>query len=113
MHRKALRRAIDMLDASESVAIIASGGCHTSSSMRNRSIHARRYGTKERGGICRWPNPNSIGNVGNQDLIVLAGAMEKTALQMRLINYVPCYRSPPAPESALDLPNGFNLSGRN
>jgi hypothetical protein len=61
-------------------------------------------------GICHWPNAKcQSGRSETQTRIVLASAMEKTALQMRLINYVPCQ---PAPEAALGLPNGFKPSGR-
>jgi hypothetical protein len=49
---------------------------------------------KDQTAICRWPE--RIFQSGTSEIktwIVLAGAMEQTALQMRLIDYVTCYRS--------------------
>jgi 3-O-methylgallate 3,4-dioxygenase len=49
---------------------------------------------KDSAAICRWPE--RIFQSGTSEIktwIVLAGAMEQTALQMRLIDYVTCYRS--------------------
>ena len=49
---------------------------------------------KDQTAICNWPE--RIFQSGTSEIktwIVLAGAMEQTALQMRLIDYVTCYRS--------------------
>jgi hypothetical protein len=50
---------------------------------------------KDETGISRWPESRfQSGSSEIKTWIVLTGAMEQTALQMRLIHYVPCYRSP-------------------
>ena len=49
---------------------------------------------KDRAALCRWPE--QIFQSGTSEIktwMVLAGAMEQTALQMGLIDYVTCYRS--------------------
>ncbi len=92
---KALRRAIDSWDASKSVAIIASGGLShfIVDEEFDRSMLAAME-QKDEARICRSPESKfQSGTSETKTWIVLAGAMEKTALQMQLINYVPCYRS--------------------
>jgi hypothetical protein len=93
---KALRRAIERWDASKSVAIIASGGLShfVVDEEFDRSILAAME-QKDATGICRWRESKfQSGTSETKTWIVLAGAMEETALRMRLIDYVPCYRSP-------------------
>ena len=93
---KALRRAIEGWDASKSVAIVASGGLShfVVDEAFDRSMLAAMK-QKDETGICRWPESKfQSGTSETKTWILLAGAMEETALQMRLIDYVPCYRSP-------------------
>ena len=93
---KALRRAIESWDASKSVAIVASGGLShfiVDEEVDRAMLAAMQQ--RDETGISRWPESRfQSGSSEIKTWIVLAGAMEQTALQMRLIRYVPCYRSP-------------------
>ena len=93
---KALRRAIEGWDASKSVAIVASGGLShfVVDEEFDRSMLAAMK-QKDETEICRWPESKfQSGTSETKTWILVAGAMEETALQMRLIDYEPCYRSP-------------------
>lgn len=92
---KAIRRAIETWDAGKTVAIVASGGLShiVVDEAFDRSILAAME-QKDESGICRWPESKfQSGTSETKTWIVLAGAMEETRLRMRLIDYVPCYRS--------------------
>lgn len=92
---KALHRAIEDWDADRSVAIVASGGLShfIIDQDFDRSMLAA-MAEKDEAGICRWPDDKfQSGTSETKTWIVLAGAMEQTTLRMRLIDYVPCYRS--------------------
>ena len=92
---KALRQAVESWDADKTVAIVASGGLShfVVDEAMDRALLAA-MAQKDQTAICRWPE--RIFQSGTSEIktwIVLAGAMEQTALQMRLIDYVTCYRS--------------------
>lgn len=92
---KALRRAIENWDAKKTVAIVASGGLsHIALDEEfDRSMLAAME-RKDEAAICCWPESKfQAGTSEAKTWIVLAGAMEETAFPMRLIDYVPCYRS--------------------
>ena len=93
---EALRQAIESWDASKSVAIIASGGLsHFVIDEKMDCSLLAAMARKDSEGICCWPE--EVFHSGTSEIktwIALAGAMEKTRLQMRLVKYVPCYRSP-------------------
>jgi len=91
----ALRQSIETWDTRKSVAIVASGGLShfVIDEKMDRSL-LTAMAQKDAAGICCWPE--KVFQSGTSEIktwIVLAGAMEKTALRMRLLNYVPCYRS--------------------
>ncbi len=91
----ALRQAIESWDADKTVAIIASGGL--SHFLLDEDFDRgllSAMARKDRRGVCRWPEAQfQSGTSEAKTWIVLAGALEKTALEMKLIDYVTCYRS--------------------
>jgi hypothetical protein len=92
----ALRRAIESWDANKSVAVIASGGLShfvIDEELDRSLLTAMKQ--KDETEICRWPEKKfQSGTSEIKTWIVLAGAMAESPLQMRLIDYAPCYRSP-------------------
>ena len=92
---QALRRAIESWETSKSVAIVASGGLShfaIDEEMDQSMLAAMKQ--KDEARLCRWPESKfQSGTSETKTWIVLAGALEKTPLEMRLINYVCCYRS--------------------
>jgi catalytic LigB subunit of aromatic ring-opening dioxygenase len=92
---RALREAIESWDEKKSVAIVASGGL--SHFVLDEELDRGMLAAMERkdtAGICGWPESKfQLGSSEIKTWVVLAGAMEESALQMRLINYIPCYRS--------------------
>jgi 3-O-methylgallate 3,4-dioxygenase len=92
---RALREAIESWDEKKSVAIVASGGLShfVLDEELDRGMLAAME-KKDTAGICGWPESKfHLGSSEIKTWVVLAGAMEESALQMRLLNYVPCYRS--------------------
>ena len=93
---RALRRAVETWHAEKTVAIVASGGL--SHFVIDEEFDRGLLGAmarKDEGDICRWPEARfQSGTSEAKTWIVLAGAMEQSALRMRLIDYVTCYRSP-------------------
>lgn len=91
----ALRQAIESWDNDQRVAIVASGGLShfvIDEAMDRALLTA--MAKKDAAEIRRWPE--KLFQSGTSEIktwITLAGAMEQTALQMRLIDYVTCYRS--------------------
>jgi len=92
---KALRRAIETWDTSKTVAIIASGGL--SHTVIDEGFDRAMLGAMEKQDateMCRWPESTfQSGTSEIKTWMFLAGAMEETRLRMRLVDYVPCYRS--------------------
>jgi len=92
---KALRRAIERWGPDKRVAIVASGGL--SHILLDEDFDRSILGAmaqKDRAVTCGWPESKlQEGTSEAKTWIVLAGAMEESALDMRLIDYVPCYRS--------------------
>ena len=92
---RALRQAIEKWHADKSVAIVASGGLShfvVDEEFDRSLLEAMAH--KDMFGVCRWPEAKfQSGTSEVKTWIVLAGAMEETALQMRVIDYVTCYRS--------------------
>ena len=91
----ALRQAVESWDADKTVAMVASGGLShfVIDEAMDRALLAA-MAQKDRAALCRWPE--QIFQSGTSEIktwMVLAGAMEQTALQMGLIDYVTCYRS--------------------
>lgn len=92
---RALRQAIESWDTDKGVVIVASGGLShfVIDEAMDRAL-LKAMARKEGAAICRWPE--KLFHSGTSEIktwITLAGAMEQTALQMRLIDYVTCYRS--------------------
>jgi hypothetical protein len=91
----ALRRAIEKWDTDKTVAVVASGGL--SHFILDENFDRNFLGALERKdahAICLSPEAKfQSGTSEAKTWIVLAGVMEQTPLQMRLINYVTCYRS--------------------
>lgn len=92
---RALRQAVESWGANKSVAIIASGGL--SHFVLDEEIDRGMLAAMEKkdaAKICAWPESKfQLGTSEIKTWVVLAGAMEESALKMRLINYLPCYRS--------------------
>lgn len=92
---KALRRAIESWDTDKRIAIVASGGLShiLLDEAFDRAI-LDAMAQKDETGLCRWSESKfQSGTSETKTWIALAGAMEGTGLSMRLIDYVPCYRS--------------------
>lgn len=92
---RALRQAIESWDTDKKVAIVASGGLShfVIDEKMDRALLAA-MAQKDRAAICGWPE--RVFQSGTSEIktwIALSGAMEQTALQMRLIDYLTCYRS--------------------
>jgi len=93
---RALRRAIEAWDSDARVAVIASGGLShfvIEEDLDNHIIDGLREKSEEKlTGL-----PNNRFNSGTSEIrnwIVLGGAMADDGLEMKLVDYVPCYRSP-------------------
>jgi len=93
---RALRRAIEAWDSDARVAVIASGGLShfvIEEDLDNHIIDGLREKSEEKlTGL-----PNNRFNSGTSEIrnwIVLGGAMADDGLEMNLVDYVPCYRSP-------------------
>jgi hypothetical protein len=92
---RALRQAIESWDQDKTVAIIASGGLShfVVDEELDRGMLAAME-KKDAAGICRWPESKfQLGSSEIKTWVVLAGAMEQCSLQMRVRDYLPCYRS--------------------
>ena len=92
---RALREAIESWDEKKSVAIVASGGLShfVLDEELDRGMLAAME-KKDAAGICAWPESKfQLGSSEIKTWVVLAGAMEESALQMRVVDYLPCYRS--------------------
>jgi hypothetical protein len=92
---RALYSAIESCDQNKTVAIVASGGLShfVLDEAFNRSL-LTAVERKDEHAVCRWPEAKfRSGTSEAKTWIVLAGAMEQSALQMQLIDYVTCYRS--------------------
>jgi AmmeMemoRadiSam system protein B len=91
---KALRKAIELWDDDARVAIIASGGLShfvLDEELDNKIITAMR--NKDEDELTRLPgNRLKSGSSEIRNWIVVAAAAQD--LEMKLIQYVPCYRSP-------------------
>jgi len=91
---QALRRAVETWPSAKRVAVIASGGLShfvIDEELDHQIITAMRHGDA----AALTAIPRERLNSGNSEIrnwITTAGAVEH--LQMRLIDYVPCYRSP-------------------
>jgi hypothetical protein len=92
---RALREAIESWDADKTIAVVASGGL--SHVVIDEEFDRSLLGAMSRKDIedvCGWPETKfQSGTSEIKTWIVLTGAMEQTSLHMRLIDYVPCYRS--------------------
>jgi catalytic LigB subunit of aromatic ring-opening dioxygenase len=92
---RALREAIESWEENKSVAIIASGGL--SHFVLDEEIDRGMLAAMEKkdaAKLCDWPESKfQLGTSEIKTWVVLAGAMEKNALRMRLVDYLPCYRS--------------------
>lgn len=92
---KALRRAIESWDSSKTVAIFASGGLShfaVEEDLDGRIIEGMRTDDEELLTGLGDEHFNS-GSSETRNWIVLAGAMAGSDLKMRLVDYIPCYRS--------------------
>lgn len=92
---RALRRAVDSWESDERVAIIASGGLtHT---VVDESVdRAILAGIRDRDETALTKYPEQLFVNGTSEIkawIVLAGAMEEDEREMRLLDYIPCYRT--------------------
>jgi hypothetical protein len=92
---RALRQAIESWNVDRTIAIVASGGL--SHFVIDEEFDRSLLGAlarKDMQGVCSLPEAKfQSGTSEIKTWIVLAGAMEQSALQMRLIDYVTCYRS--------------------
>jgi 3-O-methylgallate 3,4-dioxygenase len=92
---RALREAVESWDEKKSVAIIASGGLShfVLDEELDRGMLAA-MAKKDVAGICQWPEAKfQLGSSEIKTWVVVAGAMAESALQMRVVDYLPCYRS--------------------
>ena len=92
---RALQAAIESWDEEKSVAIIASGGLShfVVDEELDRGMLAAME-KKDAAAICRWPESKfQLGSSEIKTWVVVAGAMEESALQMHVRDYLPCYRS--------------------
>ena len=92
---RALREAIESWDDDKSVAVVASGGLShfVVDEELDRAMLAAME-KKDAASMCGWPESKfQLGSSEIKTWVVLAGAMEQSALKMRLIDYLPCYRS--------------------
>jgi 3-O-methylgallate 3,4-dioxygenase len=92
---RALREAIESWNEEKSIAIIASGGLShfvLDEELDHGMLAAMEK--KDAAAICRWPESKfQLGSSEIKTWVVLAGAMEQSALHMRVVDYLPCYRS--------------------
>ena len=93
---KALRRAIESWEGDKTVAVIGSGGLShmvIDEDLDRSVLEAMR--TKDEKKLVSFPE--EIFNWGTGEIrnwTVVAGAMEETDMEMHLLAYEPCYRSP-------------------
>jgi len=91
----ALRKAIEAWDGPETVAVIASGGLSHFVIEEELDQHIIE-GLKNKDETKLTDLPNIRFNSGTSEIrnwIAVAGAMADDGLEMRLIDYVPCYRT--------------------
>jgi len=92
---KALREAIDSWDSEKRVALIASGGLShfvIEEDLDQQILTALR--AKDETKLTSLPDARfNSGTSEIRNWIVVAGALEATDLEMRLVDYVPCYRT--------------------
>ena len=92
---KALRQAIEAWDSDKRVALIASGGLShfvIEEDLDDQIIAGLR--TKDEEKLTSIPDIRfNSGTSEIRNWIVVAGAMEKSDLEMKLIDYAPCYRT--------------------
>jgi len=92
---KALGRAIQAWDGPETVAVIASGGLShfvIEEDVDQHIIEGLKKGNESK----LYDLPNNRFNSGTSEIrnwVVVAGALADDGLNMRLIDYVPCYRT--------------------
>lgn len=92
---RALRRAIEAWDADKRVAVIASGGLthFVIEEDQDRQFLAALE-AKDASVITQAPLERyNSGNSEMRNWVVVAGAMADSAMRMKTIDYVPCYRS--------------------
>jgi Catalytic LigB subunit of aromatic ring-opening dioxygenase len=92
---QALRSAIEAWDSNKRVAIIASGGL--SHTVIEEDLDARFIEGLEHNDVDKLTDyPDVRFRAGTSELknwIILAGAMAGDGLQMKMVDYVPCYRT--------------------
>jgi len=92
---RALRESIESWDDAKSVAIVASGGLShfVVDEELDRGMLAAME-KKDAAQMCDWPESKfQLGSSEIKTWVVVAGAMEESALKMRVCDYLPCYRS--------------------
>lgn len=92
---QALRRAIEAWDSDKKVAIIASGGMsHTviEEDLDHRFIEGLEHNDVDK--LTDYPDVRfRAGTSELKNWIILSGAMAGDGLQMKMVDYVPCYRT--------------------
>jgi hypothetical protein len=92
---QALRRAIESWDGDETVAVMASGGLShfvIEEDLDQQVLAALR--DADGNALVALPiDQFESGTSEIRNWIALAGALDETGLRMRLVDYVPCYRS--------------------
>jgi aromatic ring-opening dioxygenase catalytic subunit (LigB family) len=94
---KALRRAVQSWKSDKRVAIIATGGLthHIVDEGLDRAILSAMERKAPEDGITSFPEELFVDGTSEIKVwVVLAGVMAEGDLQMKLVNYSPCYRSP-------------------
>jgi len=89
-----VRQAIESWDRDSRVAVIASGGLsHTVIDEDLDQMTIKALTTQDKEGLCRLPREKLRGGTSEiLNWVALAGVMEQS--RMKLIDYVPTYRSP-------------------
>lgn len=92
---RALRRAVESWDSPQTVAFIASGGLsHTVIEEDLDEQVLKALQSKDEGLITELPMRRFMSGTSEiRNWAVVAGAMEDSSMEMKLIDYVPCYRS--------------------
>jgi hypothetical protein len=92
---RALCRAVESWDSDQTVAVVTSGGLThfvIDEAFDHRVLDAMQR--KDHDALTGIPEPDLMsGNSEIKNWITLAGVMANSALQMALLDYVPCYRT--------------------
>lgn len=93
---RAIRRAVQSWESDKRLAIIGTGGLthHVVDERMDRAILSA-MAEKDEAGLTVFPEDRFVDGTSEiKAWIVVAGAMEEDARQMKLVEYQPCYRSP-------------------